>query len=130
MLMMAWNAAMIVDLIPNRTIVMATSGILQSVIPLALYGMLWRRMSKAGTPGRSRALFLAVGIVFLIFGSAGGGADTPLTAVFVLCAFIIWWLGITGRADQLLKTGTTGRADQLPKTDTTGRADEPLTTVD
>jgi Na+/proline symporter len=90
--------------LPYRTIVMAISGILQSVIPLGLYGLLWRRMSKAGAPGRSRALFLMLGIVFLIFGTAGGSAVTPLSSTLILSAFVIWWLGITGRADQLLKT--------------------------
>ncbi|MHA2082088.1 MAG: hypothetical protein ACW99H_13195, partial [Candidatus Thorarchaeota archaeon] len=130
--LLGWTAQPMIhpDLVPYRTIVMALTGILQSVIPLGLYGLLWRRMSKAGTPGRSRALFLALGIVLLIFGTAGGSAVTPISSSFIMGAFIVWWLGITGRADQLLKTGTTGVAEQLPKTDTTGRADEPLTTVD
>ena len=107
MIMLGWTASppVAIDAIPNRTIVMAVAGILQSVIPLALYGVLWRRMSKAGAPGRSRALFLMLGIVFIILGSAGGGgADAPLTAGIILAAFVTWWLGITGRADRLLKT--------------------------
>lgn len=83
---------------------MALTGILQSVIPLGLYGLVWRRMSKAGSPGRSRALFLMVGIVFLIFGTAGGDAVTPFSSSLIMGAFVIWWLGITGRADKLLKT--------------------------
>ena len=106
MILLGWTASppVLIDALPNRTLIMAVTGVLQSVIPLALYGMLWRRMRKAGAPGRSRALFLMLGIVFLIFGTAGGGADTPFTATFILLAFVIWWLGITGRADRLLKT--------------------------
>ncbi|MGY5864214.1 MAG: hypothetical protein RTV41_06385 [Candidatus Thorarchaeota archaeon] len=92
------------DLLPYRNIVMAISGILQSVIPLGLYGLLWRRMSKAEAPGRSRALFLALGIVLLIFGTAGGDAVSPISSSFILSAFVVWWMGITGRADRLLKT--------------------------
>jgi hypothetical protein len=130
--LMGWTAQPMIDpdLLPFRNIVMAITGILQSVIPMGLYGLLWRRMRKAGAPGRSRALFLMLGIVLLIFGTAGGSAVTPISSSFIMGAFIVWWLGITGRADHLLKTGITGRADQLPKTGTTGRADEPLPTVD
>ena len=104
--LLGWTATPMVhpDLLPNRGVVMAITGILQSVIPLGLYGLLWRRMSKAGAPGRSRALFLALGILLLIFGTAGGSAVTPISSSFILGAFVVWWLGITGRADQLLKT--------------------------
>jgi hypothetical protein len=105
-ILIGWTATPMIhpDLLPYRNIVMAITGILQSVIPLGLYGLLWRRMSKAGAPGRSRALFLALGIVFLIFGTAGGSAVSPISSSFILSAFVIWWLGITGRADKLLKT--------------------------
>ncbi len=105
-ILLGWTAVPMMDpnTLPYRTIVMAITGILQSVIPLALYGMLWWRMNKAGAPGRSRALFLMLGIVFLIFGTAGGNTVSPLASTFILSAFVIWWLGITGRADRLLKT--------------------------
>ncbi len=105
-ILLGWTAQPMLDpnALPYRSVVMAITGILQSVIPLALYGMLWRRMSKADAPGRSRALFLMLGIVFLIFGTAGGSAVTPISSTLILGAFVIWWLGITGRADRLLKT--------------------------
>ncbi len=105
-MLIGWTASppMLPDEIPYRTIVMALTGILQSVIPLALYGLLWLRMSKSGSPGRSRALFLTLGIVLLILGTGGGSAVTPISSTFILTAFVIWWLGITGRADKLLKT--------------------------
>jgi hypothetical protein len=93
--------------IPNMTITMAITGILQSIIPLGLFGMLWRRMSKANAPGRSRALFIALGVLLLIFGSAGGNVVSPISSAFILSAFVVWWLGITGRADQLLNTAAT-----------------------
>ncbi len=106
MIMTGWTAQPMIDpgALPNQVIIMAVSGILQSVIPLGLYGLLWWRMNKAGAPGRSRALFLALGIVFLILGTAGGSTTTPLSSIFILGAFVLWWLGITGRADQFLKT--------------------------
>ncbi|MHA2077271.1 MAG: hypothetical protein ACW99X_06730 [Candidatus Thorarchaeota archaeon] len=106
--LLGWTAQPMIhpDLLPYRNIVMAITGILQSVIPLGLYGLLWRRMSKAGAPGRSRALFLALGIVLLIFGTAGGNAVSPISSSFILGAFVVWWMGITGRADRLLKTAS------------------------
>jgi len=105
-MMTGWTATPMLhpDDLPYRTMVMAISGILQSVIPLGLYGLLWRRMSKAGVPGRSRALFLMLGILFLIIGTGGGGAVSIIGSLSILTAFVIWWLGITGRADTLLKT--------------------------
>ena len=104
--MFGWTAVPIIhpDLLPYRSLVMAVTGILQSVIPMGLYLLLWNRMRKAGAPGRGRALFMALGVVLLIFGTAGGDATALLQSSFILSAFIIWWMGITGRADRLLKT--------------------------
>ena len=107
LMLTGWGAGIYPDFVPNRSIVMAISGILQTVVPLGLYGLLWWRMRKAGAAGRSRALFLALGVIFLILGTAGGNADTLLSSVFILSAFGVWWLGITGRADQLLRTTAT-----------------------
>jgi hypothetical protein len=105
-MMTGWTATPMIhpDLLPNRSIIMAVTGILQSVIPLGLYGLLWWRMRKSGAPGRSRAFFLMLGIVFLIFGTAGGSAVSPISSSLILGAFVVWWLGVTGRADQFLKT--------------------------
>ena len=107
LMLTGWTAQVDPYSLPNLVIIMATSGILQSVIPLGLYGLLWRRMSKGGAPGRSRALFLALGIILLIFGTAGGNTVSLFSSSFILGAFIVWWLGITGRADILLKTTAT-----------------------
>jgi hypothetical protein len=109
LMLTGWTAIPMLDpySISNMIPVMAITGILQSVIPLALYGVLWTRMNKAGSPGRSRALFLALGILLIIFGSAGGDTVTPLSSTLILGAFVVWWLGITGRADQLLNTTAT-----------------------
>ncbi|MFW9807384.1 MAG: hypothetical protein ACFFFK_11705 [Candidatus Thorarchaeota archaeon] len=104
LMLSGWSAQIMPDAIPNRGVVMALSGILQTIIPLGLYGMLWWRMRKAGAPGRSRALFLALGVVFLILGTAGGNAVTLMPSMFIFGAFAIWWFGITGRADRLLGT--------------------------
>ena len=99
-----WPQGIFPDDIPLRTPVMAITGLLQTVIPLALYGMLWWRMRKAGTPGRSRALFLALGTLLLVFGTAGGWTMTLFGSIVMFGAYISWWLGVTGRADKLLKT--------------------------
>jgi hypothetical protein len=106
LMMSGWLATPMVDpnLIPNRGIMMAVTGILQSMIPFGLYGLLWWRMNKVEAAGRSRAAFLALGVLFLIFGTAGGSAVTPISSSLILGAFVVWWLGVTGRADRLLKT--------------------------
>ena len=99
-----WPLGVLPDDIPMRTPVMAITGILQTVIPLVLYSMLWWRMRKAGTPGRSRALFLAMGTLLLIFGTAGGWTMTLFGSLAMLGAYTSWWLSATGRADRLLGT--------------------------
>ncbi|NHI90280.1 MAG: hypothetical protein EAX87_12210 [Candidatus Thorarchaeota archaeon] len=104
MMLGGWTAQILPDAIPNRGIIMAISGILQTILPLGLYGLLWWRMRKAGAPGRNRALFLALGVVFLILGTAGGNAVSLVSSASILAAFGVWWLGVTGRADQLLGT--------------------------
>ena len=109
-----WPQGVLPDDIPMRTIVMAITGLLQTVIPLALYGMLWWRMRKAGAPGRSRALFLALGTLLLIIGTAGGWTMTPFGSVVMLGAYFWWWLGVTGRADRLLKTTAVTKKTDTP----------------
>lgn len=104
MIVIYWPQGIANTAIPGIVPILAVTGILQSVIPMALYGMLWWRMRKAEAPGRSRALFLMLGVVLLIFGSAGGDTVTLFPSLSILAAFIVWWLGVTGRADILLKT--------------------------
>ena len=101
-----WPQGVLPDDIPMRSPVMAITGILQTVIPLTLYSILWWRMRKAGTPGRSRAIFLALGTLLLILGTAGGWTMTLFGSIAMLGAYTSWWLGITGRADRLLGTAT------------------------
>jgi len=101
-----WPQGVFPDDIPMRTAVMAITGLLQTIIPLALYSMLWWRMRKAGAPGRSRALLLAIGTLLLIFGTAGGWTMTLFGSLSMLGAYFSWWLGVTGRADRLLGTTT------------------------
>lgn len=103
-MMNGWLAGIAPDAVAGRALVMAISGLLHSVIPIALYGVLWWRMRKAGAPGRSRALFLALGVFLLIFGTAGGNTIAIIPAMFVMSAFAVWWIGVTGRADRLLGT--------------------------
>lgn len=99
-----WASGIPPDMVTGRAVVMAISGILHSVIPIGLYGLLWWRMRKAGAPGRSRALFLALGVFLLIFGTAGGNTVAVIPAMFIMASFSVWWLGVTGRADRLLGT--------------------------
>lgn len=106
LVLLSWPAGIPSSEIPMRALVMGVTGILQTIIPLGLYGLLWWRMKKAEAPGRSRALFLTIGIVLLIFGTAGGSTASLLPSIALLGAFSIWWLGVTGRADTLLRTAS------------------------
>jgi hypothetical protein len=99
-----WSLGVPTDAIPMAAPIMAITGVFQTVIPLALYGVLWWRMRKVGATGRSRALFLTLGIVLLIIGIAGGSAVSLIPSLSILGAFSFWWLGVTGRADMLLGT--------------------------
>ena len=101
---MNWPAGVPSDALPMRPLFMGVTGILQTIIPLGLYGLLWWRMKKSAAPGRNRALFLTLGIILLIFGTAGGATTSILSSTALLGAFALWWLGVTGRADTLLKT--------------------------
>ena len=92
------------DSVPMSGMVFAISGMLQIIIPMGLYGLIWWRMRKAGAPGRSRALFLALGLVATIFANAGGQATTLIPSLFLLASYFIFWVGITGRADRMLGT--------------------------
>jgi hypothetical protein len=92
------------DDIAIRNILMAFTGILQNVIPFVLYITLWWRMRKANASGRSRALFLAIGIILLLVAAAGGNLLTPMGSILLLIAFVGWLLAVTGYADKLLKT--------------------------
>ncbi len=90
--------------IEYRTVLMIITEILQNVIPLGLFGALWWRMRKTNSPGRSRALFLAIGIIFLLLAVSGGVLVTYITSTFLVIAFTLWILAVTGYADKLLKT--------------------------
>ena len=104
LILMNWPAGVPSDALPMRPLFMGVTGILQTIIPLGLYGLLWWRMKKSAAPGRNRALFLTLGIILLIFGTAGGATTSILSSTALLGAFALWWLGVTGRADTLLKT--------------------------
>ena len=96
------------DDIAYRSLIMAITGILQNVIPFALYITLWRRMRKDNAPGRSRALFLAVGIILLLIAAAGGNLLTIVGSTLIIISFTGWLLAVTGYADKLLKTEAQG----------------------
>jgi hypothetical protein len=104
LMLSGWIAQVPPDAVPFRSFSMIISGLLHSIIPIALYGLLWWRMRKVSASGRSRALFLALGVVILIFGAAGGNSVSLIPAMFIMGAFGVWWLGVTGRADRLLGT--------------------------
>jgi len=92
--------------------VFGTTNIIQILVPVGLYGMLWRKMKQAEAPGRNRPLFLAIGLVLLI---VGGLVATYITgnvqeivaipsASILVVAFLIFLVGITGYADKWLGT--------------------------
>ncbi|MHA2193018.1 MAG: hypothetical protein ACXAAR_06275 [Candidatus Thorarchaeota archaeon] len=87
------------------------TNMIQNIVPLGLYFLLWHRMRKANAFGRSRPLFIGIGLVLLAIGSViGAVTEGAMTAVGIvpsstlLTAYIVFWLGVTGRADQLLGT--------------------------
>ncbi len=97
------------DLVPNGTPFMLATALILILTPMGLYGMVWWRMRNAGVPNRSRPLFIFIGIIMLVLTSAlssgtGAGLVGTASAFLLLTAFLIYWLGVTGRADRLLKT--------------------------
>ncbi|MFX1261273.1 MAG: hypothetical protein ACFFAZ_04235 [Promethearchaeota archaeon] len=87
------------------------TNMIQNMVPLGLYFLLWYRMRKADAMGRSRPLFLGLGLILLAVGSVIGmftqGEFTSVGLVpssTLLLAYVVFWLGVTGRADQLLGT--------------------------
>jgi hypothetical protein len=92
--------------------VFGTTNIIQILVPVGLYGMLWRKMKQAEAPGRNRPLFLAIGLVLLIIGGVVATIVTgnvqeivsvPSASILVV-AFLIFLVGITGYADKWLGT--------------------------
>ncbi|GAH32119.1 unnamed protein product, partial [marine sediment metagenome] len=92
--------------------VFGTTNIIQILVPVGLYGMLWRKMKQAEAPGRTRPLFLAIGLVLLIVGGLVATiitgnvqeiASVPSASILVV-AFLIFLVGITGYADKWLGT--------------------------
>ena len=83
----------------------------QNLVPPGLYFLIWYRKRKVDAMGRSRPLFLGLGLVLLALGSVIGmftqGEFTSVGLVpssTLLLAYVVFWLGVTGRADQLLGT--------------------------
>ncbi|MGQ4911635.1 MAG: hypothetical protein ACP6KW_05640 [Candidatus Thorarchaeota archaeon] len=99
-----WMAGVPSDSLSNLGITMAITGTLQNSIPFGLYSLIWWRMRKVGALGRSRPLFLAIGIILLLTASMSGSTQTLLSSFILLMAYAVWWTGVTGRADRLLGT--------------------------
>ncbi|MBS3795591.1 MAG: hypothetical protein KGY80_11870 [Candidatus Thorarchaeota archaeon] len=93
---------------PWFSILLILSTALQLIIPMGMYIYLWHQMRLGSVKNRSRPLFLGIGIAIALAGLANswpiGNFVNPVVASLFLVAFIIWLLGITGRADQLLDT--------------------------
>lgn len=89
-----------------------TTNIIQILVPVSLYIMLWRKMKAAGAPGRNRPLFLAIGLILLIVAGIAAAIVTGdslevvhlVPASIILSAFAIFLVGITGYADKWLGT--------------------------
>ncbi|MBD3160287.1 MAG: hypothetical protein GF309_16025 [Candidatus Lokiarchaeota archaeon] len=86
----------------NPLLIITTA--LQVILPMGMYFYLWHQMRVADIKNRSRPLFLGIGILFAVIALPLGNFVNPLVASLLLVAFVIWLLGITGRADQLLGT--------------------------
>lgn len=99
------------DAIPGYGAIFGITNMVQNLVPIGLYFLLWSRMRKAIVPGRSRPLFLGLGLVLLIVGTLiGAVTEGHFTIVgiapasILLVTYVVFWLGVTGRADQLLGT--------------------------
>ena len=92
--------------------VYGTTNIIQILVPVGLYVMLWRKMRAADAPGRSRPLFLAIGLILLIVAGVVAqfifGDSQNIIAIapasILVAAFSIFLAGITGYADKWLGT--------------------------
>ncbi|MHA1246444.1 MAG: hypothetical protein ACTSPE_03900 [Candidatus Thorarchaeota archaeon] len=92
--------------IPVFNRVEAITHMFQMVLPVALYLLLWDRMRPTGSPRRMRALMMAVGIVVLLglYVVVSVLAVTlEVRGVVLMVAYVIMWLGLTGRADRFAK---------------------------
>ncbi len=87
-----------------RPMIMITN-IVNLTLPIVLYFMLWRRMSKLNRPGRMRPLSLSIGLIIVTAGNVGGRASQLPLSLFVFLGMLVIWLGLTGRLDRwLVKT--------------------------
>ncbi|MGY5879016.1 MAG: hypothetical protein RTV31_02140 [Candidatus Thorarchaeota archaeon] len=101
-----------IALISGYSLVSGITNILQIIVPVSLYTMLWWKMRKAGAPGRSRPLFLTIGLVLLMIGGTVAMITTGdvqqivalLPASILLVSFTVFLVGITGYADKWLGT--------------------------
>ena len=87
------------------------TNLIQIIVPIALYFLIWHRMRKVDAGGRSRPLFIGIGLILQVVGSLVGiiteGSFTAVGIVPSLVLFISYltfWVGVTGRADKLLVT--------------------------
>jgi hypothetical protein len=91
--------------LPLLDFIMIGTDALQLALPAIMYTLIWWRARKMNARGRSRALFLVLGIIGMIVATV----ILPLIIEhgyleLVIIPYILFWLGITGRADKLLKT--------------------------
>ncbi|MBN2230059.1 MAG: hypothetical protein JW779_10775 [Candidatus Thorarchaeota archaeon] len=73
-------------------------------LPVIMFSITWRRMKRAGTPGRSRPLGMAIGLLLYIL------IRFPLLLLefpfldpgygLVVVSFLVFWLSITGRLER------------------------------
>ncbi|MEM2143577.1 MAG: hypothetical protein QXQ81_10010 [Candidatus Thorarchaeota archaeon] len=91
---------------PNIPVVMGATGFILMIFPAVLYIHLYLRMRAARTAMRSRPLFLGIGLFLTIVGNMFlRSVIDPVVASILLLSFIVMWLGITGRAERLLRSG-------------------------
>ncbi|TFG96875.1 hypothetical protein E4H12_10050 [Candidatus Thorarchaeota archaeon] len=99
-----------IALISGYALVSGITNIIQIIVPVSLYTMLWWKMRKAQAPGRNRPLFLTLGLILLMIGGTAAMITTGdvqeivalLPASILLVSFVVFLVGITGRADMWL----------------------------
>jgi hypothetical protein len=105
--------------------VIAVTGVIAALVPVALYLYLGLRMRRIMAPNVSRPFLLAVGILEAALGIAVGpaimglnpmDAANPVSGVLILAAFLSWWLGVTGKLEGFTKRWFSRSKSRAPAT--------------
>jgi Na+/proline symporter len=94
--------------------IMVSGAVLMSVVPGALFGVIWRRMSRAKEKGRGRVLGIFFGFLFLLLSSPVEilSATMPDPVLFVSSPIAVFGLFIAFLGSLIFYLGVSGRLDK------------------